>query len=564
VYDNVQKQKERSNVPMRTILSILRIETGFIFASSLSYMLICVAISAISPRVAEAQAAVAGQNGNVANALIAPGGMNNGGVLFGGANATTTGTQRGGAANADFDSLIDLIVSTVATETWAENGGGEAEVRPFPTGVLVDAAGTLRLNSISSRSSAIDLRVARGQAAALSLKRPRKAGDVRRASLLRYVSLPRLEREIKRRQKAHQPLDASMLTLAGLQRVRYVFVYPASGDVVLAGPAGDWRVDDNGRIVSAVNGEPVVRLDDLLTLLRRDGTAESHFGCAINPRQQALAKTQAYLASTSQKPLQPGQRKQWLSDLRDTVGLQDIDIWGVDPTSRLARVLVEADYHMKLIGMGLAEGVDGVQSYLASIRVPAGGAPPPMSVLRWWFALNYDAIRVSPAEDAFELVGQGVRVLSENELLAAQGRRVHTNQSDPLNRQFAESFTDHFEKLAKKYPVYGELRNVFDLAMAVALIQREGLAERVDWKPTLLVDAEKLRLPTGAVPRQVETVINHRVINRRHIVAGVSGGVMVAPSDVLANLQDGASAGALVEQRRRAPVELTAEAWWWD
>jgi general secretion pathway protein D len=39
----------------------------------------------------------------------------------------------GGAASADFDSLIDLIVSTVATETWAENGGGEAEIRPFPT-----------------------------------------------------------------------------------------------------------------------------------------------------------------------------------------------------------------------------------------------------------------------------------------------------------------------------------------------------------------------------------------------------------------------------------------------
>lgn len=39
----------------------------------------------------------------------------------------------GGGANADFDSLIDLIVSTVHTETWAENGGGDAEIRPFPT-----------------------------------------------------------------------------------------------------------------------------------------------------------------------------------------------------------------------------------------------------------------------------------------------------------------------------------------------------------------------------------------------------------------------------------------------
>jgi general secretion pathway protein D len=39
----------------------------------------------------------------------------------------------GAGANADFDSLIDLIVSTVSTETWAENGGGEAEIRPFAT-----------------------------------------------------------------------------------------------------------------------------------------------------------------------------------------------------------------------------------------------------------------------------------------------------------------------------------------------------------------------------------------------------------------------------------------------
>lgn len=39
----------------------------------------------------------------------------------------------GGGANADFDSLIDLIVSTVATDSWAETAGGSAEVRPFPT-----------------------------------------------------------------------------------------------------------------------------------------------------------------------------------------------------------------------------------------------------------------------------------------------------------------------------------------------------------------------------------------------------------------------------------------------
>jgi hypothetical protein len=188
-----------------------------------------------------------------------------------------------------------------------------------------------------------------------------------------------------------------------------------------------------------------------------------------------------------------------------------------------------------------------------------------MSVLRWWFTLNYDTIRTSPSGDAFELVGQGVRVLSENEMLAAQGQRVHTGQSDPLNRQFAERFTTHFAALADKYPIYAELRNLFDLSMAVALIQSEGLTNRANWAPALMANAEQLPLPKQAVPRQVETVINHRVINRRHVVAGVSGGVMVAAKDVLKADRTTDTVGKLAENRRVAPaIALPAGGWWWD
>ncbi len=482
---------------------------------------------------------VAAQPGNnrFPNAVVAPPNGPNGASAFGTGNPNVpNGTNgRGGAANADFDSLIDLIVSTVSTETWAETGGGAAEIRPFPGGVLVDAAGTLHLKSRdTTAASAKELIAKRGVAPRENSARP---GAARKSSALRYVSLSRLEREIARRQAERKPLDVEMLTLAGLQRVRYVFVYPESGDLVLAGPAGDWRIDAEGRIVSAQRGEAVVRLDDLMVLFRRgEASAESHFGCSINPRQEALAKTQAFLAASSQRPLQPGERKRWLTNLRDTVGMQDIEVFGIDPASRVAGVLVEADYHMKLIGMGLADGVEGVESYLDSAgeaAAAAGNSAPPMSVLRWWFALNYDSIRTTPDGDAFELVGQGVRVLSENELLAEQGKRVHTGQSDPLNRQFAEDFTANFAELAAKYPIYGELRNMFDLAMAVALIQSNGLAESVNWQPSVLIQADKLGLPQLAVPRQVETVVSHRVVNRRQIIAGVSGGVMVAPGDVI-------------------------------
>ncbi len=91
----------------------------------------------------------------------------------------------------------------------------------------------------------------------------------------------------------------------------------------------------------------------------------------------------------------------------------------MDPQTRAARTLVEADYRMKLVGMGLEEGVPGVKSYMSLIKSP----PTEMGVLRWWFTLNYDSIQTSQDHLAFNIRGQGVKVESENEHLTAQGKR---------------------------------------------------------------------------------------------------------------------------------------------
>ncbi|WP_172991899.1 general secretion pathway protein GspD [Lacipirellula parvula] len=52
----------------------------------------------------------------------------------------------GGAASADFDSLIDLIVSTVEHESWMENGTGEGEIQPFPTNLSLVISQTQRVH----------------------------------------------------------------------------------------------------------------------------------------------------------------------------------------------------------------------------------------------------------------------------------------------------------------------------------------------------------------------------------------------------------------------------------
>ncbi len=127
--------------------------------------------------------------------------------------------------------------------------------------------------------------------------------------------------------------------------------------------------------------------------------------------------------------------------------------------------------------MGLEEGVLDVPSYLDMIKVPPGQPPPPMDVLRWWFTLNYEAIVASADRDAFELHGQGVKVLSENEMLTEAGQRVHTGNSDTLNQQFAQNFTKHFAELAVKYPIYAELQNLCDLSLVGAAAQRKSAGQ---------------------------------------------------------------------------------------
>lgn len=467
----------------------------------------------------------------------------------------------GGGAQADFASLMNLIESTIEPDSW-EGGGGA--MQPFRGGVYVDTDRVLRQSVEEDASGWLD-RLHRESASAT-----RDAGqtDVRRTSPLRKISLPRLERMVQLHRAAGRPLDEEMVLLAGLERIEYVLIYPETGDLVIAGPAGDWQMNPQGRLVNAASGHPVVRLDDLVTVWRlMTATPGATFGCTINPRQQALAATKAYLEQSTKRPLKAGGRQAWLKNIQQTLGHQDIEVFDLDPRTPVARVLIEADYHMKLIGMGLVEGTTKVPSYLDLIHVPAGKSPPPLDVLRWWFTLNYDAIQSAPGRGVFHIRGQGVQVQSENELLTDQGQRIQTGQSDELNREFARNFTEHFGDLAAKYPVYAELQNVFDLALTGALVASERLADQVAWHQTCFGPNGDYQVPMAAPPAAVDTVINHRVVNGKHIVAGVSGGVHVAPVGLVRKSAIRIDqTGSLESERARGTpaAEFSRDVWWWD
>ena len=465
---------------------------------------------------------------------------------------------RGGAALADFDTLIQLITSTIKPDSWDEVGGPGA-IEPFPTGVFVDASGLLKRVAIDG-STAGSLTAVRERA-----KEASGLHDTRRSSALRKVSLTKLERELQVLWAAGRRPDVAMLNLAGLQRVNYIFVFPDSRDIVIAGPAGDWTSDVEGRSISTSDGTPILQLDDFVVALRNAYDGGGRFGCAITPTKDNLASVQSYLSESAKKSLKPHQRDDWLNGIRERLGRQDISVFGIDARTRTAQVLVEADYRMKLVGMGLEPGTLGVNSYLDSIDVPEGGSPPATTVLRWWFTLNYEAVRSTKAADAFSIHGPGVKVLSENELLTERGERIHTGESDALNSQFAQSFTKHFADLAKKYPIYAELRNVFDLALVSAVLKSQDLPGQVDWEMSHLRDESRYRIRLGAAPLTVASVMNHRIIDRKHIVVGVSGGVSVDTQNLLQSRpieQD--TYGQLDGDRTNASPPKSGGRWWWD
>jgi hypothetical protein len=509
--------------------------------------------------IAAAQARAGAQNGSLATATDIGSDLARSGALQQVREAAgSRWFGRGGGVQADFDPLIDLITSTIEPDSW-QDVGGPGSVNGFQGGVRVDSLGLLRRVPARTDAALESLRKSAGKV--LATTNPRKPSG------LRKISLNRLERELQLRHAAGQAPDETMQLLAGLQRIKYVLLYPETGDLVIAGPAGDWRQNQEGRWVDTEKERPLVQLDDLVVAFRNAYGNEGKFGCSINPTKPGLAAAQEVNDRWAKKGgiKSTLQREDFLEEIRAGLGKQDIVVYGINPQTRAARVLVEADYRMKLVGMGLEEGTLGVKSYLKALD-PKRDDLNNLSVLRWWFTLNYDALRATEARDGFELRGPGVKVLSENEMLSAEGDRIHTGKSSTANSEFAASFTKQFEILAAKYPIYAELRNVFDLSLVAAVVRSHELPEKVNWHLTHFGPDGTYEPEMDFAPTKVDSVINHRIIDGKHLVAGVSGGVTVdaRPLATVAAVKTDDYGLLKTDRSAGRPKQLPRNAWWWD
>ncbi len=465
----------------------------------------------------------------------------------------------GGGAQPDFDSLIELIQSETSGP-WADVDGAGGTVTEYRTGVTVNPNGLLaQLTKEEHTGRLKDLGI---EARVADLN-----DDMARPAELRLVSLTRLERELAKRLAAGRPVVETMKQLAGLTRIQYVFVYSDEKEIVIGGPAEGWRYDENGVPVGVSSGRPTMQLDDMVTVLRTFSEAgEGEFGCSINPRKEGLKRIKEFVAqSNARGPLSAGAAvRNWVQQLQKSLGLQDIELTGIPTESRVARIIVEADYRMKLIGIGKLDGGKNIPSIFDLLTVQQQKNSS-LDALRWMLTMKYDSVLHSPDHDVFEIQGASVLCESENQFVTAQGERIQTGKSEATNRLFASNFSSHYAELAERDTVFADLQNIFDAALVAALLHHERAPNRIGWDLGVFAINGKYQPATFDPPTVVDSVVNHRVYRGRDIVVQVAGGVradlmsivkdpkIVRPAPRLKNLS----------AQGRAP-ELPDGRWWWD
>jgi hypothetical protein len=372
------------------------------------------------------------------------------------------------------------------------------------------------------------------------------------AAELRKVSLRQLEAAVEEFAKTGKPLPQDLKFLGGLQRIRYVLVYPDQKDIVLVGPGEGWKVEPRrGNIVGVTTGRPVLLLDDLLVALRTaKQAAQGGITCSIDPdmrRAAQLGRDTAHLPVGSNPQAVAASAEQ-------TLGLETIKFHGVPETSHFARILVAADYHMKRLAMNFdASPVRGLPSYLQML--PVGGRAGVSNMMqRWWLEPKYESLLRDAEGLSWELRGGSVQAMTEEDFLTANGGRQHTGKANRLAQRWADLMTKKYDELAVKEPIFGQLQNCMELAIVAALICKEDLLTKAGDSLPVLMDEKAFKADVYAAPKEVDSKAS---ILGRHIA--VSGGVSIQSWLIVARAEKSDAPAAV-----RAKAAPAAANWCWN
>jgi hypothetical protein len=346
--------------------------------------------------------------------------------------------------------------------------------------------------------------------------------------------------------------------LAGLQRIQYVFVDPEANDILIAGPAEGWRIDDRANVVGVTTDRPVLLLDDLLVALRQVHAARTEgISCSIDPTEEGYRNLQKVLdaqrsqGSVNRQVLEPAMKRAF--------GPQVVTIKGVPATSHFARVLVAADYRMKRIAMKIDQApVKGLPSYLDLMKTSrSGGDVNP----RWWLACNYEPLLAGEDGLSWELKGPGVKAMTEDDFVAADGTVTGTGRKSAAAQRWADMMTEKYDDLSGGDVIFAELRNLMDLCVVAALIEKNHLWDKAGLSVPILTEQNSpLKLRKSNPAKLIPPEVSFLKKGKSWIVTA-SGGIQVESWQVADNVE---TSGELADLRQQAVTPRTTESIWWQ
>jgi hypothetical protein len=243
----------------------------------------------------------------------------------------------------------------------------------------------------------------------------------------------------------------------------------------------------------------------------------------------------------------------------EALGDAAIRVFGISPRTHFAHVLVEADYRMKRIGIGVETPPVKMTTFLSALQSPQQG-----TLQRWWFTPDYQCVRLAEDQLAAELVGQGVQLSAEDKLIGADGELAAAGaRPNKASEMFTLSFTRKYPEIAAASPVYAQMRNLIDLAIAAALIRRLEYYDRSQWSGETFRDEKQLTLETLPEPRRVPCVVNTLWKGSR-LLNPAGGGVTIRPDEALASENLLPDEDGKVQRLREELPRPAGDAWWWD
>lgn len=441
-----------------------------------------------------------------------------------------TGNPNGGGSIADYTALIGLIESTIDAD-WVTNGGS-ASLAPFRQGVRIDPRGLIE--RVDPNTAALSLLKSPSAQSNPKTQIPLDPlGEWQQETSLRWVSLHQLDEQVAERltDRVGSRANIAMELLGGLYRIDYLAYDKDAQEWFLGGPAGNLVANASHDLVNATTGLPPVLLEDVLAVGPHVLQGKGEFGCSIDPVPQRLTAAHDFARSSASARAMQRQPERWAEQWRKTLGRQQAKVVGLPQDSPTGYALLIADEHMKRLGLGLENCPSPVKTYWQEKEFYSSlNRETDSSMVRWWFALTDHKIPMDPDRKIYHFLSSNVQVLSEGQMMNANGERVTATSPDLAADAFAKRFTLNFDRMQREYPVYGRLRHIFDLAIALEIVRHE--IRNGHGKPFRAIDNPDVQSRLPVAPSQVESIAaSHRMPNGA-VAVMISGGVAVNPSNL--------------------------------